>query len=114
MIKRDGLPNDYIRCVFMDRAGTLWIGTNGDGLAQIGSKITSFTTRNGLPDNRIWSITQDSTVRSGSAPVAVGSAAFATASFPTLQMSKAFPAKTFGAFWKIAKAVFGLVVPAAA
>ena len=46
--------------LYEDSNGTLWIGTNGSGLKRLlQGKITSCTTTDGLPDNYIFSITED-------------------------------------------------------
>lgn len=46
--------------LYEDSNRTLWLGTNGSGLKRLlQGNITSCTTRNGLPDNYIFSITED-------------------------------------------------------
>lgn len=48
------------RVLIEDRAGRLWVGTNGDGVAVISnSGIKMLNTDDGLPDNSIRSIAQD-------------------------------------------------------
>lgn len=51
-------------CMFEDSQGVLWIGTKGDGLLklqpkQAGYDISRYTDKDGLPDNRIYSIVED-------------------------------------------------------
>ena len=48
-----------ILCIDIDRHGALWLGTDGDGLIHLNpttKKVESFTTRDGLPSNIIYSI----------------------------------------------------------
>lgn len=48
------------RVLLEDKDGALWVGTNGDGVAQFkNNKITMFTVKDGLPDNSIRSIAED-------------------------------------------------------
>lgn len=57
---REYSPIDAIRCAIIDRAGTLWFGTNNDGVFSFDGKyFTHFTTSNGLTDNHVASIIQD-------------------------------------------------------
>ncbi|GAB3956992.1 sensor histidine kinase [Spirosoma harenae] len=59
----EGHPTDKdIRCLYEDRKGRLWIGTNQGGLNQYDPKTNSFlayTTENGLPNNHIVGIVED-------------------------------------------------------
>ena len=55
--REDGLPGDFATAVFEDSQGSLWMGTNG-GLGRLqDGKITSWTARQGRPEND--SITED-------------------------------------------------------
>ena len=46
--------------LYEDAEGTLWIGTNGDGLLRwVEGETTTFTTAEGLRDNYIYSLTED-------------------------------------------------------
>lgn len=49
-----------VNCLYVDKEGRLWIGTNDNGVAiVIGGKVTNvFNTKNGLPFNSIRAITQ--------------------------------------------------------
>lgn len=56
-----GSPLVNVRSVYEDAAGTLWIGTNGAGLASFSNGLfRRYTTADGLTSNAIWSIFQDS------------------------------------------------------
>ena len=49
----DGLPQNSINCIYQDKKGFFWIGTNG-GLARYdGYEFVSFTKNQGLPRNEI-------------------------------------------------------------
>ncbi|HAP61566.1 MAG TPA: hypothetical protein DCR93_19395, partial [Cytophagales bacterium] len=56
------LPEDYIKHIFEDSSGTLWLGTWGGGLARYNPISHSFTTYGldeGLPNQVIYGIMQD-------------------------------------------------------
>ncbi len=56
----EGLPNDVVKIVYPDREGNLWIGTDGGGLNQLrDGKFTTYTVREGLADNFIFSVHED-------------------------------------------------------
>ena len=58
--KCDGLLSDWVRTLYLDQQGVLWIGTSGGGLSRLkGGKMTTFTTREGLPDNTISQLLED-------------------------------------------------------
>lgn len=45
-------PGSSVRSLFADRDGSLWVGTNGDGLVQFKDRLVRmFTTADGLPNN---------------------------------------------------------------
>jgi ligand-binding sensor domain-containing protein len=55
-----GLPGFSVRVVFEDRDGRIWVGTSGGGLSYIeGSRLVTYTTRDGLAENRVRAIVQD-------------------------------------------------------
>lgn len=55
------LPSNDIRSLWADGNDSLWIGTNGSGLAHMtAGGVAKYTTKDGLPDNHIWSIFKDS------------------------------------------------------
>jgi diguanylate cyclase (GGDEF)-like protein len=54
------LGSDRIREFHTARDGGLFVATAGGGLLRIdGEKVTRFTTRNGMPSDRIWTIADD-------------------------------------------------------
>ncbi len=54
-----GLASDVSLATYQDRAGTMWIGSEG-GLTRWASGVsTKFTNKEGLPDNLVFSITED-------------------------------------------------------
>ncbi len=56
---KDGLPSNTVLPVFEDRDGALWVGTD-QGLVKREKERSVFCTKaQGLPDNFIFSITQD-------------------------------------------------------
>ena len=56
----DVLGTDRIREFHVTGKGTLFLATAGGGLVRIdGEKVTRFTTADGLPSDRIWSIADD-------------------------------------------------------
>jgi signal transduction histidine kinase/streptogramin lyase len=56
----NGLANNHIRTLHLDREGTLWIGTGGAGLARWKQgRLDSFTTRQGLGDDTVSQILED-------------------------------------------------------
>jgi ligand-binding sensor domain-containing protein/AraC-like DNA-binding protein len=58
-LNEEGIEPDILS-VHQDAAGTLWIGTGGDGLiGYAGNEVTAYTTREGLPDDHIFSILED-------------------------------------------------------
>jgi signal transduction histidine kinase/ligand-binding sensor domain-containing protein len=57
----DGLVDDYVQTIFIDKIGTLWIGTVGAGVSRYdGESFTTFNTDHGLVSNTIWGISEDS------------------------------------------------------
>ena len=56
--KADGLPNDSVRSVLIEKSGAVWIGTDGGIACYEGDQITPYLTSNteGLPNNRIFTI----------------------------------------------------------
>ncbi|HWB00292.1 MAG TPA: two-component regulator propeller domain-containing protein [Pirellulales bacterium] len=61
---RDGLPSDEIRCLLLDRQGTLWVGTTAGLARRDGSRFVPVEPKPGFPhavlalcqsnDGRIW------------------------------------------------------------
>jgi signal transduction histidine kinase/streptogramin lyase len=55
----DGLANDFVRSIYADRSGNLWIGTRG-GLTRLrGEHFDVYTTANGLPNDFVGTIYED-------------------------------------------------------
>ncbi|MGO9270684.1 MAG: ATP-binding protein [Terriglobia bacterium] len=56
-----GFEKNTVMCLYEDEEGDLWIGTWGSGLKRRqGGKIITYTTRDGLFDNSVWAILEDS------------------------------------------------------
>ena len=52
---------EYVTSIFEDSKGHLWFGTNGNGIARYdGEKLYYFTTKDGLPSDRVTGIIEDS------------------------------------------------------
>jgi ligand-binding sensor domain-containing protein/signal transduction histidine kinase len=57
----EGWVNLTVRKVYVDRAGVLWAGSHGGGLARLeDGKFTRYRTHDGLADDRVSDIYQDS------------------------------------------------------
>jgi len=53
---------EYVTSIFEDSKGNLWFGTNGNGIARYdGEKLKYFTTKDGLPSDRVTGVIEDST-----------------------------------------------------
>src|SRR5438477_68780 len=56
----NGLLSNEIRTLYLDEAGTLWIGTGGGGLSRMkNGSLVSFSTRQGLGDDTVSQILED-------------------------------------------------------
>jgi PAS domain S-box-containing protein len=54
------IPRVYVRVIYQDRAGALWIGTNLEGLARYqNNRWTIYTTKDGLSNNAIRAVCED-------------------------------------------------------
>ena len=59
-IKLGGLEGAYVRIVYEDRDGAIWVGTSQDGLLRLrNGKWETFTSREGLANNAIRAVTED-------------------------------------------------------
>jgi signal transduction histidine kinase/ligand-binding sensor domain-containing protein len=55
--KTEGMPSDEPNTIYQDRAGHIWVGFHDSGLMRFGpGPRRIFTTRDGLPNNEIFSI----------------------------------------------------------
>jgi ligand-binding sensor domain-containing protein/serine phosphatase RsbU (regulator of sigma subunit) len=73
MTTKNGLVSDLILSIYEDKRGNLWFGSNSSGLSRYHPKMgadnklvtaspadfTNYTTRDGLPNNSIYSILED-------------------------------------------------------
>jgi ligand-binding sensor domain-containing protein/serine phosphatase RsbU (regulator of sigma subunit) len=56
----EGLKNDNLHAVFIDKYDNVWIGTYQGGVFKYdGIKFMNYTTANGLPDNTIYGISEN-------------------------------------------------------
>jgi len=54
--------NEYqnVHCIIQDKDGNLWLGTTGEGVYRYdGKEFTQFTEKDGLSNNKVWSILED-------------------------------------------------------
>ena len=62
-----GMASSYVQCVYEDKSGNLWFGTNGGGVSKYnGTSFTHFTEKEGLSSNPVWSILEDKSNQKGS------------------------------------------------
>jgi ligand-binding sensor domain-containing protein len=60
-VEIDSQIGEYVTSIFEDSKGNLWFGTNGNGIAKYnGEKLQYFTTKDGLPSDRVTAIIEDS------------------------------------------------------
>ncbi len=53
----NGLPSDFVRCVYQDREGNIWVGTEGGGLARLKPSIfRSYDRKAGLSGECVLSV----------------------------------------------------------
>ncbi|MBI5216911.1 MAG: hypothetical protein HY960_14250 [Ignavibacteriae bacterium] len=57
--RSSGLASDYVLCMFQDRDGFIWFGTDRGVSKYDGREFRTYTQRDGLPDNFITAIFQD-------------------------------------------------------
>ena len=58
--KSAGLPSEIIRALYLDAQGALWIGTSAGLSCKRGNKFSNFTEHDGLPNNSVSQIMEDS------------------------------------------------------
>ncbi|HEX3560099.1 MAG TPA: two-component regulator propeller domain-containing protein [Pyrinomonadaceae bacterium] len=65
MTSADGLPEGFVTAIHSDRAGRLWIASNGGGLSRVDDPtaehpaFVNYTTASGLSSNNVRAITED-------------------------------------------------------
>jgi len=60
----DGLPAVDVFAILEDREGYLWFGTEGGGVSRYdGESFVTLTTENGLADNSVTSILEESLLK---------------------------------------------------
>jgi ligand-binding sensor domain-containing protein len=66
----EGLTNLNVRCMLQDRAGFLWVGTEGGLFRYDGARFHQFTYNDGLPGMVINALSEDrsGTLWAGSGP----------------------------------------------
>ncbi len=53
------MSNNFVRAVYADPGGTVWIGTEGGLNVLEGGRLKIYTTENGLANNTVWSFHED-------------------------------------------------------
>lgn len=63
LIKTQGTDQyQNVHCCLQDKAGNLWFGTTGEGVyCYDGKSFSQFTVKDGLSNNKIWSMLEDNT-----------------------------------------------------
>jgi signal transduction histidine kinase/streptogramin lyase len=57
--KADGLPSDYVMCIYQSPGGLMWFGTERGAVSYDGERFTRYTTDDGLPHNLIFGMLED-------------------------------------------------------
>jgi ligand-binding sensor domain-containing protein/signal transduction histidine kinase len=58
--RQNGLPDDYITCLYVDAEDALWIGTHGGGLSRFqAGRFFNYRVKGGLPVRRITTMLED-------------------------------------------------------
>jgi hypothetical protein len=73
---REGLAHDNVQTLFLDRDGSLWIGTRRGLSWMQDGRLVSVTSAQGLPENHVYGITDD---RDGRLWLSSGSGVFSVA-----------------------------------
>jgi len=58
---KEGLANDRVICIYEDKTGKIWFGTEGGVSCYDGKSFRNFTTKEGLPKSEVSSIIEDHT-----------------------------------------------------
>lgn len=57
----EGLPDDFVRCLLIDRDKNLWMGTDTGGLIQLRDPLArNITADNGIPERAVSAVMEDS------------------------------------------------------
>ncbi len=69
----EGLPKATVQTILQDRAGELWLGTEGGGLVRFdGARFATYTQKNGLPSADITHLVEDRQGNLWVVPLAAG------------------------------------------
>jgi ligand-binding sensor domain-containing protein len=60
---KDGLINNEVTCIYEDKTGKIWFGTEGGASCYDEKSFRNYTVKEGLPSNNINSIIEDKTGR---------------------------------------------------
>ncbi|MCC6461016.1 MAG: histidine kinase [Saprospiraceae bacterium] len=60
LTEKDGLPHQYVRCLWREPGGQLWAGTSGGGLARLSRQpFRHYDQSKGLGGNRVYALHED-------------------------------------------------------
>jgi hypothetical protein len=66
---KEGLPSNKVYCAEQDAAGFIWFGTDNGLVRYNGLEFKTFTVRDGLPDNDVFSVFEELLKMFGNEPV---------------------------------------------
>jgi ligand-binding sensor domain-containing protein len=76
--EKDGLCNNFVQCMLEDKTGTLWFGSRFGGLSRYEpgtGKFVTFTTKEGLSTDFIWTLLEDKNVPDGAVGIWISAVA---------------------------------------